>query len=129
MDITSFILGIFFVIVVASVVVMVIGSIKNVYDELKVIQDADDKRWEEHQRSLDSRLDKIISRVQILEKKIDDSKQFDGQIFDIQIKSLDSGLSTLQNWSRDINTKLLSRIETLEKESVSANKNKQLLND
>ena len=96
---------------------------------MKVIQDADDKRWEEHQRSLDSRLDKIISRVQILEKKIDDSKQFDGQIFDIQIKSLDSGLSTLQNWSRDINTKLLSRIETLEKESVSANKNKQLLND
>ena len=149
MDITSFILGISIVIVVALVTGVVIGLVKirqliryqrdlgsiidnnaqNVYNELTAITDNEIRRWEEHQRSLDSRLDKIISRVQILEKKIDDSKQFDGQIFDIQIKSLDSGLSTLQNWSRDINTKLLSRIETLEKESVSANKNKQLLND
>lgn len=149
MDITSFILGISFVIVVALVTGVVIGLIKikrlignqrdlwtaignnrqNVYKKLTAITDNEIRRWEEHQRSLDSRLDKIISRVQILEKKIDDSKQFDGQTFDIQIKALDSGLRTLQNWSRDINTKLLSRIETLEKESVSANKNKQLLND
>jgi hypothetical protein len=87
MDITSFILGISSVIVVALVTGVVIGLVKiqnliktqlgmsmlidtnaqNVYNELNAIQDADDKRWVEHRRSLDSRLDKLIARLDVLE--------------------------------------------------------------
>ena len=135
MDITSFILGISFVIVVALVTGVVIGLIKireliryqrdlatridnneqNADEQLKVIADNDDRRWRDHHRTLDSRLDKLIARLDTLEKKIDESEQFDGQN---RLKALDSRVYTL-----------LSRIERLEKESVSSNKNKQLLND
>lgn len=127
MDITSFILGISSVIVVALVAGVVIGLVKirqliryqrdlgsiidnnaqNVYNELTAMKDNNDRRWRDHHRSLDSRLDKLIARLDTLEKKIDESEQFD-----TQIKALDSRLYTL-----------LSRIESLEKQ------NKQLLND
>lgn len=95
MDITSFILGISSVIVVALVTGVVIGLVKiqnliktqlgmsmlidtnaqNVYNELNAIQDADDKRWVEHRRSLDSRLDKLIDRLTLLEEKNGITKQ------------------------------------------------------
>jgi|APGre2960657404_1045060.scaffolds.fasta_scaffold45669_5 hypothetical protein len=95
MDITSFILGISSVIVVALVTGVVIGLVKiqnliktqlgmsmlidtnaqNVYNELNAIQDADDKRWVEHRRSLDSRLDKLIARLDVLEDKCGITKQ------------------------------------------------------
>lgn len=95
MDITSFILGISSVIVVALVTGVVIGLVKiqnliktqlgmsmlidtnaqNVYNELNAIQDADDKRWVEHRRSLDSRLDKLIDRLALLEEKVGITKQ------------------------------------------------------
>ena len=95
MDITSFILGISSVIVVALVTGVVVGLIKirqliryqrdlgsiidnnahNVYNELRAIQDADDKRWVEHRRSLDSRLDKLIDRLTLLEEKNGITKQ------------------------------------------------------
>ena len=95
MDITSFILGISSVIVVALVAGVVIGLVKiqnliktqlgmsmlidtnaqNVYNELAAIQDADDKRWVEHRRSLDSRLDKLIARLDVLEDKCGITKQ------------------------------------------------------
>ena len=95
MDITSFILGISSVIVVALVTGVVIGLVKiqnlirtqsgmsmlidnnaqNVYNELTAIQDADDKRWVEHRRSLDSRLDKLIDRLAVLEKKVGITEQ------------------------------------------------------
>ena len=95
MDITSFILGISSVIVVALVTGVVIGLVKirqliryqrdldtridtnaqNVYSELNAIQDADDKRWVEHRRSLDSRLDKLIDRLVLLEEKVGITKQ------------------------------------------------------
>ena len=95
MDITSFILGISSVIVVALVTGVVIGLVKirqliryqrdlgliidnnaqNVYNELNAIQDADDKRWVEHRRSLDSRLDKLIDRLTLLEEKVGITKQ------------------------------------------------------
>lgn len=95
MDITSFILGISSVIVVALVTGVVIGLVKiqnliktqlgmsmlidtnaqNVYNELTAIQDADDKRWVEHRRSLDSRLDKLIARLDVLEDKCGITKQ------------------------------------------------------
>ena len=95
MDITSFILGISSVIVVALVTGVVIGLVKiqnliktqlgmsmlidtnaqNVYNELAAIQDADDKRWTEHRRSLDSRLDKLIDRLAVLEKKVGITEQ------------------------------------------------------
>lgn len=102
MDITSFILGISSVIVAALVAGVVIGLVKikgliryqrdlgstfdsnaqNVYNELTAMKDNDSRRWRDHHRTLDSRLDKLISRI-----------------------------------------------ESLEKQSVSSNKNKQLLND
>ena len=133
MDITSFILGISSVIVAALVAGVVIGLVKikglirhqrdlgstfdgnaqNVYNELTAMKDNGDRRWRDHHRTLDSRLDKLIARIDSVEKKIDESKQFD-----TQIKALDSRLYTL-----------FSRIESLEKQSVSSNKNKQLLND
>ena len=89
MDITSFILGISSVIVVALVTGVVIGLIKirqliryqrdlgsiidnnqqSVFNELRSIFDSDEKKWEDHRRSLDSRLDKIISRIDLLEEK------------------------------------------------------------
>ena len=95
MDITSFILGISSVIVVALVTGVVVGLVKirqliryqrdlgliidnnaqNVYNELNAIQDADDKRWVEHRRSLDSRLDKLIDRLALLEEKVGITKQ------------------------------------------------------
>ena len=95
MDITSFILGISSVIVVALVTGVVVGLVKirqliryqrdlgsiidnnaqNVYNELTAIQDADDKRWVEHRRSLDSRLDKLIDRLALLEEKVGITKQ------------------------------------------------------
>ena len=95
MDITSFILGISSVIVVALVTGVVIGLVKiqnliktqlgmsmlidtnaqNVYNELAAIQDGDDKRWVEHRRSLDSRLDKLIARLDVLEDKCGITKQ------------------------------------------------------
>ncbi len=95
MDITSFILGISSVIVVALVTGVVVGLVKirqliryqrdlgtlidnsahNVYNELTAIQDADDKRWTEHRRSLDSRLDKLIDRLTLLEEKVGITKQ------------------------------------------------------
>lgn len=95
MDITSFILGISSVIVVALVTGVVVGLVKiqnliktqlgmsmmidtnaqNVYNELNAIQDADDKRWVEHRRSLDSRLDKLIDRLTLLEEKVGITKQ------------------------------------------------------
>ena len=95
MDITSFILGISSVIVVALVTGVVVGLVKirqliryqrdlgsiidnnaqNVYNELNAIQDADDKRWVEHRRSLDSRLDKLIARLDVLEDKCGITKQ------------------------------------------------------
>lgn len=95
MDITSFILGISSVIVVALVTGVVVGLIKikeliryqrdldtiidnnsqNVYSELTAITDNNNRRWEEHQRSLDSRLDKLILRIGILEEKNGISKQ------------------------------------------------------
>lgn len=102
MDITSFILGISSVIVAALVAGMVVGLVKikglirhqrdlgstfdsnaqNVYNELTAMKDNDGRRWRDHHRTLDSRLDKLISRI-----------------------------------------------DSLEKQSVSSNKNKQLLND
>jgi len=95
MDITSFILGISSVIVVALVTGVVIGLVKirqliryqrdlgsiidnnaqNVYNELNAIQDADARRWVEHRRSLDSRLDKLIDRLTLLEEKNGITKQ------------------------------------------------------
>ena len=95
MDITSFILGISSVIVVALVTGVIVGLVKirqliryqrdlgsiidnnahNVYNELTAIQDADDKRWTEHRRSLDSRLDKLIDRLAVLEEKVGIPKQ------------------------------------------------------
>ena len=88
MDITSFILGISSVIVVALVTGVVVGLVKirqliryqrglehNIYSELRAIQDADDKRWTEHRRSLDSRLDKLIDRLTLLEEKVGITKQ------------------------------------------------------
>lgn len=95
MDITSFILGISSVIVVALVTGVVVGLIKikeliryqrdlatiidnnsqNVYSELTAITDNNNRRWEEHYRSLDSRLDKLILRIGILEEKNGISKQ------------------------------------------------------
>jgi len=89
MDITSFILGISSVIVVALVTGVVIGLVKirqliryqrdlgsiidnnqqSVFSKLRVIFDSDEKKWEDHRRSLDSRLDKIISRIDLLEEK------------------------------------------------------------
>jgi len=95
MDITSFILGISSVIVVALVTGVVIGLVKireliryqrdlgsiidnnaqNVYNELTAITDNNNRRWEEHYRSLDSRLDKLILRIGILEEKNGISKQ------------------------------------------------------
>lgn len=95
MDITSFILGISSVIVVALVTGVVIGLIKirqliryqrdldtiidnnsqNVYSELTAITDNNNRRWEEHYRSLDSRLDKLILRIGILEEKNGITKQ------------------------------------------------------
>lgn len=89
MDITSFILGISSVIVVALVTGVVIGLVKirqliryqrdlgsiidnnaqNVYNELTAIGDKDERKWREHHRHLDSRLDKIISRLDGLEEK------------------------------------------------------------
>ena len=89
MDITSFILGISSVIVAALVAGVVIGLVKirhliryqldldtridnnaqNIYSELNAIQDADARRWVEHRRSLDSRLDKLIARLDVLEEK------------------------------------------------------------
>ena len=95
MDITSFILGISSVIVVALVTGVVIGLVKirqliryqrdlgsiidnnaqNVYNELTSMTDKDERRWDEHHRSLDSRLDKLISRIQLLEEKNGITKQ------------------------------------------------------
>ena len=95
MDITSFILGISSVIVVALVTGVVIGLVKirqliryqrdlgsiidnnaqNVYNELTSMTDNNNRRWEEHYRSLDSRLDKLISRIGILEEKSGITKQ------------------------------------------------------
>ena len=135
MDITSFILGISSVIVSALVAGMVVGLVKikglirhqrdlgstfdsnaqNVYNELTAMKDNGDRRWRDHHRTLDSRLDKFIARLDVLEKKIDESEKFEALT---QIKALDSRLYTV-----------LSRIERLEKQSVSVNKNKQLLND
>lgn len=135
MDITSFILGISSVIVAALVAGVVIGLVKikgliryqrelfsiidnnaqNVYNELTAMKDNGDRRWRDHHRTLDSRLDKLIARIDVLEEKIDESEKFEALT---QIKALDSRLYTV-----------LSRIERLEKQSVSVNKNKQLLND
>lgn len=126
MDITSFILGISFVIVVALVAGVVIGLVKirglircqqdlssivdtnaqNLYNEFSAMGDKDEQRWKDHYRNLDSRLDKIISRIESLES-IEQPSLFTGEI-----KALNSRLYTL-----------LSRIESLEKQ------NKQLLND
>ena len=123
MDITSFILGISSVIVVALVTGVVIGLVKirqliryqrdlgsiidnntqNVYNELTSISDKDERKWRDHHRHLDSRLDKIISRIESIEQP---------EWFTTQIKGLDSRLYAV-----------LSRIESLEKQ------NKQLLND
>ena len=95
MDITSFILGISSVIVVALVTGVVIGLVKIrqlikyqrelfsnidnnaqiVSNELNAIQDADARRWVEHRRSLDSRLDKLIDRLALLEEKVGITKQ------------------------------------------------------
>ena len=89
MDITSFILGISSVIVVALVTGVVVGLVKirqliryqrdlgsiidnnaqNVYNELTSITDNDDRRWRDHHRNLDSRLDKLIARLDALEEK------------------------------------------------------------
>jgi len=123
MDITSFILGISSVIVVALVAGVVIGLVKirqlnktqlgmsmlidnnaqNVYNELTAMTDKDERRWRDHHRNLDSRLDKIISRIESIEQP---------EWFTSQIKGLDSRLYTV-----------LSRIESLEKQ------NRQLLKD
>lgn len=95
MDITSFILGISSVIVVALVTGVVIGLVKiqnliktqlgmsmlidtnaqNVYNELTAITDNDDRRWRDHHRTLDSRLDKLIARLDALEEKNGMTKQ------------------------------------------------------
>lgn len=95
MDITSFILGISSVIVVALVTGVVIGLVKiqnliktqlgmsmlidnnaqNVYNELTAITDNEDRRWREHHRNLDSRLDKLIARLDVLEDKCGITKQ------------------------------------------------------
>ena len=89
MDITSFILGISFVIVVALVAGVVIGLVKirglircqqdlssivdtntqNLYNELSAMGDKDERKWRDHHRNLDSRLDKIISRIDLLDEK------------------------------------------------------------
>ena len=89
MDITSFILGISSVIVVALVTGVVVGLVKirqliryqrdlgsiidnnaqNVYNELTAITDNDGRRWRDHHRTLDSRLDKLIARLDALEEK------------------------------------------------------------
>ena len=89
MDITSFILGISSVIVVALVTGVVIGLVKirqliryqrdlgsiidnnaqNVYNELTSMTDKDERRWRDHHRTLDSRLDKLIDRLAVLEEK------------------------------------------------------------
>ena len=89
MDITSFILGISFVIVVALVAGVVIGLVKirqlircqqdlssivdtnteNLYNQLSAMGEKDERKWRDHHRNLDSRLDKIISRIESLEKQ------------------------------------------------------------
>lgn len=95
MDITSFILGISSVIVVALVTGVVVGLVKirqliryqldldtridtnaqNIYSELTSITDNDGRRWRDHHRTLDSRLDKLIDRLAILEEKAGITKQ------------------------------------------------------
>ena len=95
MDITSFILGISSVIVVALVTGVVMGLVKikeliryqrdlgssidnnaqNVYNELTSMTDNNNRRWEENYRSLDSRLDKLILRIGVLEEKNGITKQ------------------------------------------------------
>ena len=95
MDITSFILGISSVIVVALVTGVVIGLVKIrqliryqqdlgstidnnsqiVFNELTSITDNEDRRWREHHRTLDSRLDKLIDRLALLEEKAGITKQ------------------------------------------------------
>ena len=95
MDITSFILGISSVIVVALVTGVVIGLVKIrqliryqrelfsnidnnaqiVSNELTAITDNEDRRWREHYRNLDSRLDKLIARLDALEEKAGITKQ------------------------------------------------------
>ena len=51
------------------------NNAQNVYNELNAIQDADARRWVEHRRSLDSRLDKLIDRLALLEEKVGITKQ------------------------------------------------------
>ena len=95
MDITSFILGISSVIVVVLITGVVIGLVKvkqlfryqrdlgtlidnnqqNVFNELRGIWDAEEARWKDHNRILDSRLDKLIARLDVLESKVGITKQ------------------------------------------------------
>lgn len=133
MDITSFILGIFAVIVVGSLAGIGYSIFKikeqkrindGIMDDIGYINDKIESNAQrvhnamytdrrDFESKLDSRFDKLISRIEPVEKQSIESDQLKSQI-----KSLDSRLHTL-----------LSRIESLEKQSASADKSKQILKD
>ena len=95
MDITSFILGISSVIVVALVTGVVVGLVKvrqiikyqedlstkiedtgvHIYNELMATANTENIRWSDHNRTLYSRLDKLINRLEVLEEKAGVTKQ------------------------------------------------------